>query len=232
MAKAKASFVVACHNGQAYLAETLDSLVNQNLRQIEIVLVDDGSTDNTRRIMNYYAKMDKRIRVIALDKNVGRSEARNIGVRDAKTDLILISDADDINNWNRAKKTVKFMKDNPDVDLTYGGFWVIDEKSVTQGESAMHEFDWEKSLKDKNHFFAICHSTMAFRKKMFDKVQYTDGEPSELGIDDWFFQAHAHQRGFKIKGMDAPLVYYRYVEKPRNEKRILELKKECLGLPN
>lgn len=88
------SVIVPVYNVQDYLAKCLDSLVNQTLRNIEIICVDDGSTDGSGEILARYEKKDPRIRVIT-KKNGGQSSARNAGIRVARADYIGFVDSDD-----------------------------------------------------------------------------------------------------------------------------------------
>lgn len=225
----KASFVIAVYNGAAYLAETLDACLRQNVKKVEVIVVNDGSKDSTKDVIDFYAKQDKRVKPVHLGENVGRSLARNEGIRRATSDIILISDGDDIPNLNRAKKTLSFFEDNPSVDILYGGFWVMDELGNVQGEVEAKQFDYDRMVKHPQLFFEIGHSSMAFRKRVFDKILYTDGEYSRNAIDDWKLQIDAHKAGFKYGFIKSPLYYYRYIPKPRDEKKIMELKRQCLG---
>jgi Glycosyltransferases involved in cell wall biogenesis len=97
-------------NGSAYIAETIDSIVRQKLKDIEIVLVDDGSNDRTLDIIEYFMEKDKRIVLYKHEKNMGRSAARNTGIANAKSDIILISDADDISNPGRATENGQILQ--------------------------------------------------------------------------------------------------------------------------
>jgi glycosyltransferase involved in cell wall biosynthesis len=91
----KLSIIVPIYNVEQYLPTCLDSLVNQTLRDIEIVLVDDLSTDESRQIMLDYAKKDNRIKNHFSATNLGSGGARNIGISLAKGDYITFVDADD-----------------------------------------------------------------------------------------------------------------------------------------
>jgi len=108
----------------------IESIRQQKLEDIDIVIVNDGSTDSTQRIIDHYAKKDERIVPVQLIKNIGRSLARNRGIISAKSDIILISDADDVMNLERSNKTVDFFESNPDVGIVYGGFWVMDALDI------------------------------------------------------------------------------------------------------
>ena len=88
------SIIVPMYNAEKYMSECLDSLINQDYENLEIVLVDDGSTDKTLKICNEYAKKDKRVKVIH-QKNSGVSEARNNGINKSTGEYITFVDSDD-----------------------------------------------------------------------------------------------------------------------------------------
>ncbi len=91
----KVSVIVPCYNVAPYLERCLDSLLGQTLRDIEIICIDDKSTDNSLEILNKYAEQDKRITVIAHEQNSGVSTARNNGMAAAKGEYIGFVDPDD-----------------------------------------------------------------------------------------------------------------------------------------
>ena len=88
------SIIVPVYNVEKYLPECLDSLINQTLKNIEIICVNDGSTDNSQKILDKYAEKDQRIKVI-VQKNAGLSAARNTGVRNATGEYLCYVDSDD-----------------------------------------------------------------------------------------------------------------------------------------
>ncbi|MCD8283618.1 MAG: glycosyltransferase [Opitutae bacterium] len=91
----KVSVVVPVYNVEEYLAECLDSIVNQTLKEIEIVCVDDGSTDSSPKILQEYAKRDSRIKIVRKENN-GLGAARNTGIENSKGKYIYFVDSDDI----------------------------------------------------------------------------------------------------------------------------------------
>lgn len=90
----KVSVIIPVYNAEKYLRQCLDSVINQSLREIEIICVDDGSTDGSREILSEYAARDARIRVIA-QKNSGPGRARNCGLTAGTGEYIIFLDADD-----------------------------------------------------------------------------------------------------------------------------------------
>ena len=89
------SIIVAIYNGEKYLTECIDSILNQNYKNLEIILINDGSTDNSKKIINHYSSIDSRIKVIS-QKNSGVSTSRNNGLKKATGKYICIIDQDDI----------------------------------------------------------------------------------------------------------------------------------------
>ena len=91
----KFSIVIPVYNAEKYLDQCLGSLVNQTLNDIEIICVDDCSTDNSKKVINDFIKKDKRIKYFALSENSGSGHARNIGMEKAQGEYISFVDSDD-----------------------------------------------------------------------------------------------------------------------------------------
>jgi len=235
----KASFVIPVYNGQAFLAETIQSCIDQTQEAIEIIVVNDGSTDATAEILAHFQKLDERVRVVTLEKNGGRSAARNRGIEEAKSDFIFTLDADDICLPDRVEKTLKFFKKNPGADIVYsdcnnidvwGDLIIFQDQTGNQMDHVpATPFNIETVKKTLNTYIP-CHSGMTAKKSVFDKVRYSEGEWSDLCIDDWKWQIDAHRAGFRFAPINRVLVRYRYIPKKRDEERIKALKEAELGI--
>lgn len=90
----KVSVIIAAYNVEDYIGRCIESIINQTLSEIEIIVVNDGSTDQTLKIINKYKELDKRLIVIN-KKNGGVQSARNEGIKSAKGNTILLVDGDD-----------------------------------------------------------------------------------------------------------------------------------------
>lgn len=201
----RASFVIPAYNADRWLAKTIHSCREQTIKQIEIIIVNDGSTDMTQGIAEYMAKEDKRIRVFNRE-NAGRSAARNFGNDQAESELIMVLDADDLATRNRTKDTLAtFELKKP--DFMYGSFFAMDSLGNVESKRVCAPFDPKVSKKAKLNY--ICHSTVAYTKKLAKSVRYEDGVYSTLGLDDWKFQWDTYRAGFKIQHLRNPLCYYR-----------------------
>ena len=96
----KISVIIPVYNVELYLKECLDSVINQTLKDIEIICIDDNSTDNSYNILLEYQKIDNRIKIIKHKENLGLGPARNSGIRKAKGEYIYFIDSDDYISTN------------------------------------------------------------------------------------------------------------------------------------
>ena len=117
----KVSVVVPVYNVQKYLKKCLDSIVNQTLKEIEIICVDDGSTDSSGEILDQYAAKDKRVRVIH-KKNTGYGNSMNIGFAAATGEYIGIVESDDFAELNMFETLYKVAHKN-DLDVVKSSFY-------------------------------------------------------------------------------------------------------------
>ncbi len=122
MTKPKVSVILSAFNREKYLGEAIDSILAQEFRDFELILVDDASTDNSAEIIKVYEKRDSRIRALFLDCNTGVSGARNRGFVIAEGEYIAYMDSDDVSLPTRLKKQVDFLEQNPEVGAV--GVWV------------------------------------------------------------------------------------------------------------
>lgn len=122
------SIIVPIYNVEAYLHRCIGSLINQTYKAVEIILVDDGSTDSCGRICDAYEKKHSNIKVIHKE-NGGLSDARNCGFAKAKGKYILFVDSDDYIALDSVEKFVDIALNNPDVDMIVGQYEKADEHS-------------------------------------------------------------------------------------------------------
>ena len=103
------SVIVPVYNVEKFIDKCVESIINQSYKDIEIILVDDGSTDNTLEELNKIVQVDSRIKVISYDKNKGLNYALNMCLKEAKGTYIARQDDDDISLKERFKKQVDFL---------------------------------------------------------------------------------------------------------------------------
>ncbi len=136
------SVILATYNGANFISEAIDSVLNQDYKNIELIIIDDASTDSTSQILEKYVKRDKRIRLFRNETNLKLVGSLNRGISLSKGDYIARIDDDDI--WcNREKLSKQFEKlyNNPKLGIigTFGNF--IDENGKLTGNAIKHAID-------------------------------------------------------------------------------------------
>ena len=162
----KISVLTSVYNGENYIAECVDSVLNQTFRDFEYIVLDDGSTDQTLEILEKYT--DSRLRVVH-QENLGIPKSLNKGVSLCHSDLVAHLDADDYVRSDWLGKQFEFMNKNKDVAFCGSRFEELLNGSLCPQSYPFLEMDQE--IRDNLcHMNSIPHSFVIFRKALFLKV--------------------------------------------------------------
>jgi SAM-dependent methyltransferase len=185
----KISFAMTAFQKELYINDAITSILAQDYKDIELVIVDDASTDGTQDICEYYAKLHPdKIKYIRNKKNLGVGKSRNIAWEHATGDIICVNDADDASLSHRARLTAETFKKN-NVDIAYGGCVAINHKGEQIPNYRLPEKFNLAKLKIENF---IQHPTVAYRRSI--PVRY---RPVRF-IDDWYFYLDCVAAGMKF----------------------------------
>lgn len=175
------SVIVPVYNVEKYLAKCIDSILKQTYSNLEIILVDDGSTDNSNKICKEYEKLDKRIRVIH-KKNGGLSDARNYGLTFATGDYISFIDSDDYIEKNMYELLLNALKNN-NGDMAVCGRWIEKEEEQLELYTKDREEVWDSIQALKYYFKRIKIDPSAcdklFKKEILDNIVFPIGKIHE-----------------------------------------------------
>ncbi len=125
-----ATIVIPVFNGASTLREAIDSALAQTYPTFEVLVIDDGSTDDSADIVRSYD--DRRLRMVQQD-NGGLNSARNTGIREARSDFIGLLDADDIWEPTKLAKQMAHLRSDPTIGLSFAGSWMIDVNGQPTG---------------------------------------------------------------------------------------------------
>jgi glycosyltransferase involved in cell wall biosynthesis len=166
--KSLISILLPVHNSAETLQECILSLLNQTYKNIEIIAIDDKSSDKSSSILNSLKKNDKRLRVYKNVKRYGLAVTLNRLVKKAKGDYLAFMDTDDFSSPNRLKKQLKFLLNNTDVVAVGSQCTFIDEKNKKIGRS---DFPTENSLIYENplHGISMQFETVLINKHLLPK---------------------------------------------------------------
>jgi glycosyltransferase involved in cell wall biosynthesis len=212
------SCIVPVFNGEAYLAEAVDSILQQAYPRLEIIVVDDGSTDRTPEIVASYGDRVHPVR----QANAGPAAARNRGVRDSRGDLVAFLDADD--RWHPeklARQVARFAaRPQLDVSVTHlQNFWIAD---LREEEARLRAHRIARPMA------AYLASTILARRRVFAFVGEFDPELRFGHSCEWFLRAEA--RGAVVEEIPEVLYYRRLHHHNRSRQHSAESREEFLRL--
>jgi glycosyltransferase involved in cell wall biosynthesis len=165
------SVVMAVHNGERFLREAIESVLDQTFGAFELLVVDDASTDRTRAILETYR--DRRIRVLTNDRKRGLSHSLNRGIGEARGRYIARLDADDVAEPDRFATQVEYLDRHADVALLGSWYRIIDEQGRETGRrwvpGGHHEIRWMLGFCN-----AFAHSAVMIRRAALDTVGLYD----------------------------------------------------------
>lgn len=201
MNKPKISVIMPVYNGQKYIREAIDSILNQTFFDYEFIIINDGSSDSTAKIISSYS--DPRIIVITHPKNLGIVKSLNEGITNSKGDYIVRMDADDISVTDRVEKQYRYMFENTDVVVCASNIKSIDQ----EGKVISSEW-WTKETASIEWSLiwgnVIPHPTVMLKKSALPKNRYRN----YLFAEDYDLWLRMMNNG-RIVRLDDVLVYYR-----------------------
>ncbi len=203
MSTPQVSIVMSVYNGERYLQEAIDSVLNQTFTDFEFIIVNDGSTDTTWDILTSYD--DPRIRLVRNQENIGLTKSLNKGLALAQGEYIARQDADDISLPERLERQVEFLDHNRYVGLVSSSFIEINEQGeeIRSRSLPVDNDTIQQSLLCYNCF---CHGAVVLRKECLEKVgSYREGFASAQDYDLWLRIAEH----FNVANIGEPLYKWR-----------------------
>ena len=184
------SVIIPVYNSERYLAQCLDSVLGQTLKDIEIICVDDGSADNTPKILSEYAARDERIRIIT-QGNAGPGIARNNGMKLAKGEYLAFIDSDDF--WNATLLETAYRQAKAlDVDLCLYPYAVYNESDGSYSQTPYAAWLPRETCFEPKHYggtlFQMTPSAPGYRlyRRIFLKDNHLEFLPQHIGEDLYF----------------------------------------------
>ncbi len=193
----KVSLIIPIHNVEKYLEKALDSACNQTLKDIEIICVDDCSTDNSKEILENFALKDSRIKTIYPDKKHNQGYARNIGINEAQGEYLMFLDSDDWLEYNACEVAYNYIKRH-DFDIVAFNYYIYFEKN---GQFKLKDYK-NKSIFSAGIVWKNIYNTKFIKE---NNIQFGNLHHSE---DNIFFIKSIILAN-SISFLRAPLYYYR-----------------------
>jgi glycosyltransferase involved in cell wall biosynthesis len=201
------SVVIPCFNAEAFLAETLESVCGQTYRQLEILVVDDGSKDRTAEIAREFSARDPRVRLVQ-KPNGGLSSARNAGIDHAIGKYISFVDGDDLWVPSKIEKHVAHLEGDETIGVSYSATQFIN----TAGGNLHRRFPKMRNLSEYDLFCRnpiTTGSTAVFRREIFDHHRFDETLFGYEDVDCWLRIAFAPPAKWRFEGIPELLTLYR-----------------------
>lgn len=218
--KPRASIIIPAYNVEKYIEETINSVLEQNFTNLELLIIDDCSKDDTLKIIKNYSNKDKRIKIFKNKKNRGKMVSVNKLFKKVRGKYLVLLDADDLFYPERLRKQVEFLDKHPKIDMVYGNFKISENgkekfrKALDSKENFLVKMKKESERNRK--FDAVCRildpkdyipaSSVMFRKEIIDKGIKMDENLRNSEDYDFWFQIIG--KGYKIKKME--IITYKY----------------------
>lgn len=222
MNKPLVSVIIPCFNHGKFLQETVDSVLNSDYASLEIIIVDDESTDNSLDVAQQLAEKHGNIQVFQ-QKNGGPSKARNLGIKEAKGQIILPLDADDLISKEYIEEAVKILTQQEDVKVVYA---LAKKFGAVQGEWKLKPFSSDALAKDN-----MIYVSALFRKTDWERVGgFSDS--LELVREDWEFWIKLLKDGGNAYQMPFHGFFYRIHSNSRRKSMTKEKKRREIDYLN
>lgn len=210
----KVTIYITNYNYESYVRQAIESVLNQSFQDFELIIIDDGSTDNSKSIIKEYENRD-RVQII-FQQNKGLNASNNVAIQMSKGEYIVRLDADDYFEPHAIETMVKDLEADPKLALVFPDYRLVDSDGENIGEVHRHDFSKDVSLLDQPAHGAC---TM-IRKSILEKVGgYDESFKCQDGYDIWLKIATA----YPVRNVSQVLFSYRQHSSSitRNEERLL-----------
>lgn len=197
----RVSIVLPTYNGVKYIRQSIESCLNQTFRNIELIVVDDGSEENIGEIANSYD--DPRLKYIRHESNLGIAEALNTGFRNSTGEYLTWTSDDNYYTENAIEEMARFLQTYPDIDFVYADNYIIDERHPDQAKiRRSNPPDWLTINNDIGACFL-------YKRKVYKTIG--DFKQKAFLTEDYDYWLRVWRR-FKMQRLFRPLYYYRFHE--------------------
>lgn len=194
------SVIIPAYNGAAFLAEAVESIYQQNYRSLEIIIVDDGSTDDTARIA---ANFKDDVRYVYQAHSGRPAAGRNRGVKESVGEIIGFLDQDDLWPANKLALQIPPLLNDVSLDVILGHTQMMQLTGATNGKR-----EFEASSKPVDYMLL---SSALFKRPVFEKVGFFDESLAYFGDDlDWFIRAR--EQGVSVRQLKEVTLFWRIHE--------------------
>jgi len=192
------------YNGETYVASAVDSILRQTLSDLELIVIDDGSTDSTSSMLRTISRRDKRVRIVTNARNYGIPISLNTGIEAARGRFLARQDADDVSHPERLARQVESLDGSKLAALgTAVRYFRSEIKSATWRVTGYKEEIKAVSVKYGN---VLTHGSLMFETRLLREYRYSEGF---AGAEDFDLLTRMEEAGLRLGMLCVPLYAYR-----------------------
>ena len=198
------SVIMSVYNGEKYVRKGIESIINQTFTDWEMIVCDDGSTDNTALIIKEYCNSDPRIIMIKNEANKGLAFSLNECIKIARSNILARQDADDESMPNRFEVQYPFVVEHDEYPIVGTAWYNVD----SGGETELSTAPELPRVKDMLWVGKFMHPTWMMRKDLIEKVDFYTPGPMTMRDQDYHLVMKVFSIGYRIYNMQIPLYLY------------------------
>jgi len=201
----RVSILVSTYNGEKYLSQAIESLLNQSFTDFELIIVNDGSSDNSERVIRSFD--DDRVVYLRNAQNQGIAASQNKGLSVARGEYVALQDHDDISVAHRLHLQVEYLAAHPDIAMVGSSSLRIDAFGVLKSERSapLNDIDLKWYLMFGQPFV---HTSLMVRRRIIEEIGGYSRDPEVRMCEDYDFTSRIGTR-YKTANLELPLVYWR-----------------------
>src|SRR3546814_831261 len=219
MSRPAVTVFMSVYNSAAWLKEAIDSVISQTFTDLELLIIDDGSTDNSRAVIERCS--DRRIRFLHNEQNKGIVYTRNRGIREARGEFIAVLDSDDIAMPFRIERQYKHFSTHPDLGVCGGHAELIDKHGKATGEHYQMPVGMANAGAELLFRNTLVNSTAMFRKEAAEVA----GGYRDTGLCEDYDLALRIKERHQLDNLDEVLVKYRAHGSNTSSRQFREMRK-------
>ena len=205
------SIIMPAYNAQKYIRESILSAVNQTYVNWELIIVNDGSTDDTQPIAEEFSSRDNRIKVIN-QENKRLGGARNTGIKNSTAKWVAFLDSDDLWEPTKLEKQIQAARALPKADVIYTSGWTFNENDLNN----LMAYDSPEGSSTAAEMYNVLLAgnvipvlSVMVKKTIIDQIGYQEEDPFFHGCEDWDYWFRMAISGANFYGLNEKLFYYR-----------------------
>lgn len=212
------SIIMPCYNSEKYVTASIESVLCQSMSSWELLIIDDGSVDGTKDIIEKYSRLDPRISIYHLDRNSGVASARNVGLINAKFKYVAFIDSDDL--WCKDKLSIQItVMEQRGLYFSYTDYYIIDEKGVVRGgRKSPPQLTYNKLLRRGNDIGCL---TVVYNREVFVEMRFNK---NIHGHEDYKMWLEIVKSAGTVYCIGMPLAYYRVHSGSKNLNKLRSLR--------